>query len=203
MKLYYSPGACSLADHIVLEWIGKPYEVQAVSREQRATAEFRKLNPAGAVPVLEHDGMVLTQNMAILHYLADLNPEAGLRGDESPKTRAEINRWLAFVNSDLHPAFFPLFGSTGYLADPEVIEKTKENAKKTIATLLTRADEQLSGRDWLIGSRTIVDPYLFVVLRWARGLGIDLSAMQNLNRFFAMFEADEAVQKVLKVESGK
>src|SRR5690606_37595648 len=103
MKLYYSPGACSLADHIVLEWIGKPYEAQAVSREQRALPEFRKLNPAGAVPVLEHDGMVLTQNMAILNYLADLYPEAGLHGDGSPKARAEINRWRSFVNSDVHP----------------------------------------------------------------------------------------------------
>src|SRR5688572_20194308 len=71
MKLYYSPGACSLSDHIVLEWIGAPYEAVRVSREQRQTPEFRKLNPAGAVPVFEQDGWVLTQNAAILNYLAD------------------------------------------------------------------------------------------------------------------------------------
>jgi len=71
MKLYTSPGACSMADHIVLEWIGKPYTAQIVSREQRATPEFRKLNPASAVPVFEDGDWVLTQNVAILNYLAD------------------------------------------------------------------------------------------------------------------------------------
>ena len=76
MKLYYSPGACSLSDHIVLEWIGKPYATQKVSREELKTAEFKQLNPAGAVPVLEQDGWALTQNMAILNYLADMHPQA-------------------------------------------------------------------------------------------------------------------------------
>ncbi len=87
MKLYYSPGACSLADHVVLEWIGKPYDAIKVSREDKKKPEFLAINPAGAVPALEHDGWVLTQNAAILNYLADLNPEAKLGGDGSAKTR--------------------------------------------------------------------------------------------------------------------
>ena len=130
MKLYTSPGACSTADHIVLEWIGKPYQVQVVTREMRATPEFRALNPAGAVPVLEDDGWVLTQNMAILHYLTDRFPEAGLCGDGTPESRAEVNRWLAFVNADLHPAFKPLFGATAYLEDPALIEKSQLRGRK-------------------------------------------------------------------------
>ena len=82
MKLYYSPGACSLSDHIVLEWTGAPYEAVRVSREERQTPAFRKLNPAGAVPVFEQDGWVLTQNAAILNYLADKFQQAKLGGDD-------------------------------------------------------------------------------------------------------------------------
>lgn len=197
MKLYSSPGACSVADHIVLEWIGKPYTVEIVTREGRATPEFRKLNPAGAVPVLEHDGWVLTQNAAILHYLTDLSPEAGLDGDGTPRGRAEVNRWLAFVNADVHPAFKPLFGATAYLDDAAMVEKTKASARDTLRTLFERVDAQLDGRDWITGARSIADPYLYVVLRWAKGLGVDLGGLAHLDRFFARMDADAGVRKVL------
>jgi len=201
MKLYYSPGACSLADHIVLEWIGKPYEAERVSREQRAGAEYRRINPAGAVPALEQDGWVLTQNAAILNYLADSYPEAGLGGDGTPKGRAEVNRWLAFINSDVHPTFKPLFGATGYLEDPAAIERTKAHARATLRTLFERVDAQLATRDWIAGTRSIADPYLLVTLRWARKVDVDLSGLDNLARFQARIEADPAVQKVLREES--
>lgn len=200
MKLYYSPGACSLADHIVLEWIGQPYEAQRVSREQRGEAAFRALNPAGAVPVLEHDGWVLTQNAAILNYLADLHPQSGLGGDGTPKGRAEVNRWLSFVNSDVHPTFKPLFGATAYLQDAATIEQTKAHARATLRTLFQRADAQLDGRDFIAGARSIADPYLYVVMRWAKGQGVDLSGLDHLAAFSARMEADAGVQKVLKDE---
>jgi glutathione S-transferase len=200
MKLYYSTGACSLSDHIVLEWIGKPYEAQKVSKDERATPEFRKLNPAGAVPVFEQDGWVLTQNAAILNYLADTYPEAKLGGDGTPKGRAEVNRWLGFVNSDVHPAFKPLFGATAYLEDAAAIEKTKANALATLRTLFTRADAQLAGRDWIAGTRSIADAYLYVVQRWAKGMNVELNGLDNLAKFVARMEADAAVQKVLKEE---
>jgi glutathione S-transferase len=200
MKLYYSPGACSLSDHIVLEWIGKPYEAKKVGREERATPEFRKLNPAGAVPVLEQDGWALTQNSAILNYLADIHPEAKLGGDGTPKGRAEVNRWLAFVNSDVHPAFKPLFNGAVYLEDDAAIEKAKQNAKATLRTLFERANAQLAGRDWIAGARSIADPYLYVVLRWGKALGVDLSGLDNLAKFVARIEADPAVRKVLEEE---
>src|SRR6476469_1107599 len=114
MKLFYSPGACSLSDHIVLEWIGQPYEAVRLSREQRQSPEYLAINPAGAVPALEQDGWVLTQNAAILNYLAETFPQAGLAGDGTPRGRAEVNKWLALVNADIHPAFQPLFGATSY-----------------------------------------------------------------------------------------
>ena len=201
MKLYYSPNTCASADHIVLEWIGKPYQTQRLSREERAMPAFKAITPAGAVPVLEVDGWVLTQNAAILNYLVDTNPEAKLGGDGSAKGRAEVNRWLAFVNSDVHPAFKPLFGATAYLEDPAAIEKTKENAKASLRTLFTRADAQLAGNDWITGTRSVADPYLYITLRWARATGVDLTGLDNLARFFARIEADPGVRKVL-VEEG-
>ena len=197
MKLYFTPGTCALADHIVLAWIGKPYEVQKVPREERKQPWFLKLNPAGAVPVYEEDGWVLTQNGAILNYLADKFPDAKLGGDGTAKGRAEVNRWLAFVNSDMHPAFKPLFGFTSYLEDPVVIEKTKANARETLRKMFERVDAQLAGRDWVVGMRSIVDPYLFVTLRWAKGQNIDLSRLDNLDKFFKRMNADPGVSRAL------
>ena len=200
MKLYSSPGACSLTDHIVLHWIGAPFEVQLVSREQRDTPEFRALNPAGAVPALQVGDWVLTQNSAILHYLSDRFPGAGLCGDGSPQSRAEVNRWLAFVNADLHPAFKPLFGATAYLEDPALIDKSHVAARKQLRSLFERADAQLAGRDWLTGSRSIADPYLFVVTQWAKKTGVDLSGLDNLARFDARMAADPGVQAAMRAE---
>jgi len=199
MKLYYAPGACSLADHIALEWIGKPYEAERVSKDQRKSPEFLKINPAGAVPVLQDGDWVLTQNAAILNFLADSFPESGLGGDGSPKSRAEVNKWLSFANSDIHPAFHPLFGLTAYLGD-EGADKTKEAARKKLRGLFERADQQLAGTVWLTGSRSVADPYLYVVSRWAKATGVDLSGLMNLERFVKNIEADASVQKVLKDE---
>ncbi len=200
MKLYYSPGACSLSDHIVLEWIGQPYEAVKVSREERRKPEFLAINPAGAVPALEHDGWVLTQNSAILNYLADLHPGAGLGGDGSARSRAEVNKWVAFSNSDVHPAFHPLFGSTAYLEDPALIEKSKDAARAKIRTLYERADAHLADKEWLAGSRSVADPYLYVTYRWARANGVDLGGLDKLAAFASRMEADPAVQKVLQDE---
>lgn len=200
MKLYTSPGACSTADHIVLEWIGKPYSAEIVSREQRATPEYRKLNPAGAVPVLDDNGWVLTQNAAILNYLVELHPESGLGGGGTAKGHAEVNRWLSFINSDVHPTFHPLFGSTAFLEDAAAIDKTKDNARSTLRGYFERINAQLDGRDWLTGQRSIADAYCYIVLGWAKAMGIDLTGLDNLPRFVARMDADPGVQKVLKAE---
>src|SRR6478752_5648052 len=197
MKLYFTPGTCALADHIVLTWIGKPFETQKVPREERQQPWFLKLNPAGQVPVFEEDGWVLTQNGAILNYLADKSPESKLGGDGTPKSRAEINRWLAFVNSDVHPAFKPLFGSANFLEDPALIDKAKENARQNLRKLFERLDGQLAGREYLVGARSIVDPYLFVTLRWAKGNNVDLSGLDNLARFMQRMNDDAGVKKAL------
>lgn len=198
MKLYYAPGTCAMADHIALEWIGKPYTAQRLSREEMKSAEYLRLNPAGAVPTLEHEGWVLTQNVAILNYLADSFPEAKLGGDGTPKSRAEVNRWLSFLNADVHPAFHPLFGTTAYLEDDASIEKSKSHAREKLRTFFERANKQLEGRDWLTGARSMADPYLFVVLRWARSLKVDLAGLSNLEGYFQRMRNDKGVAAVLK-----
>ena len=200
MKLYTKPGACSLADHIALRWIGVPFDAQVMDATTLKSAEYLKLNPAGNVPALEVDGWVLTQNAAILNFLADSFPESGLGGDGTPKSRAQINRWLAFVNADVHPSFLPMFGSTSYLGDEAMIEKSKDNARQKLRGLFQRADAQLAGKDWLTGARSIADPYLFVTLRWAKGTEVDLSGLDNLERFFQQMSADADVQQALKAE---
>jgi len=200
MKLYFSPGTCALADHIVLTWIGQPFDIQKVSSEERQQPAFLKLNPAGQVPVYEEDGWVLTQNGAILNYLADKFPESRLGGDGTPKSRAEINRWLAFVNSDVHPAFKPLFGAANYLEDPVLIDKAKDNARQNLRKLFERLDGQLAGRDFVVGQRSIVDPYLFVTLRWAKGQNVDLSGLDNLARFMQRMNDDAGVKKALAAQ---
>ena len=199
MKLYTSPGACSLADHIALQWTGSPFEAQIVSRAERKEPWYLALNPAGAVPVLQEGDWVLTQNAAILNYLADKFPAAKLGGDGSPEGRAEVNRWLSFLNADVHPAFHPMFGSTAALGE-EAAAKSKELAKEKLRGHFERADAQLAGKDWITGSRSIADPYLFVVTQWAKKTGVDLSGLDNLARFDAHMAADAGVQAALKAE---
>jgi len=201
MKLHYMPGACSLADHIVLEWSGLPYETQLVARDQMGGAEFRKLNPVGAVPVLTDGDWALTQNVAILEYIAEQAPQAGLLGDGSARSRAEVRRWLAFANADIHKAFSLIFGTARYIAGEAAQEELRANAAKILRTLFGVADAQLAGRDWIAANtRSVADAYLYVMLVWAKLKSIDLSGYDNLATFRARMDADPGVQKALKDE---
>jgi glutathione S-transferase len=202
MKLYYLPGACSLGDHIVLEWIGKPYQAQRMTHETIKSPEYLAMNPSGAVPVLEEDdGWTLTENVAILTYLADSNPGLGLTGDGSLRGRAEVYRALGFLNSDVHKAFAPLFGPQKFLVDESTHEALKEGARVRIRGLLARLDGELGDGDWLVGNRrSVADPYLFVILRWADARAGGIGAFPNLERFRRRMLADPAVARVLADE---
>ncbi|WP_201314209.1 glutathione S-transferase N-terminal domain-containing protein [Dyella sp. EPa41] len=201
MKLYYLPGACSLADHIVLEWIGRPYETYRVAREELGTPDYLRIHPSGAVPALQDDdGWVLTENAAILNYLADLNPEAKLGGDGSPRGRAEANRWLAFINSDLHPLFRPVFRPERFIDDEAAQEALRAKSIARLRGYYERLDAQLDGKDWLTGSRSFADPYLFVVLRWAMARGVDLGGLDNLARFHQRMLEDAGVKAAMRQE---
>lgn len=202
MKLYYLPGACSLADHIVLEWIGQPYEAYRVAREELGSPEYLKINPSGAVPALqEDDGWVLTENAAILNYLADLHPEAKLGGDGSIRARAEVNRWLAYINSDLHPLFRPVFRPERFIDDAVAQEALRVKSIDRLRAYYERLDAQLDGKEWLTGSRSYADPYLFVVLRWAMAKGVNLGGLDNLARFHQRMLEDAGVKSAMQQES--
>jgi glutathione S-transferase len=200
MKLYTSPGACSTADHIALQWTGAPFEIEIVTREQRQSPEYLAINPAGTVPVLRDGDYILTQNAAILGYIADTWPAAQLAGNGSARERAEANRWLAFVNSDLHPAFKPIFGPARYLPDESQYEAVKAQARSNVRGLFERADQQLAGKQWLAGFRSYADPYLYVTLRWAANTGVDLVGLDNLHAFKQRMDVDAGVLAALKAE---
>ena len=199
MKLYFTPGTCALADHITLEWIGQPYETQLVTKEERKQPAYLAINPAGAVPALDVDGWILTQNVAILNYLADLDPDSKLGGDGSPESRAKINQWLSLVNSDILPLFKPFFGGVDYL-DEAGVAKVRDTNRGMLRALFERVDQQLDGKHYVVGERSIVDPYLFVTLRWARGFKLDLSGLDNVHAFFARMHRDAGVRQALEAQ---
>ena len=202
MKLYCMPGACSLTDHIVLEWIGQPYQYQPVARDELKTS-YLKVNPSGAVPaLLLSDGTVLTQNIAILDYLAGLAPEAKLMGDGSALSRARVMRWLAFINADVHKNFSPLFSAPRFVDGEAAQESLKQKAIGRLREQFETLDAQLGRGTWLVDDRrSVVDPYLYVILRWAKAMQIDLSDLDNLTRFVLHMESDAGVQAALKAES--
>lgn len=200
MKLYTLPGACSTACHISLRWSGLPFDAHVLSRDELKAPAYLAVNPAGAVPALVDGDFVLTQNAAILGYVADLAPASGLAGDGSPRQRAEANRWLAFVNADLHPAFHALFGPARFIGDEAQHDALKATARQRLRGLFERADAQLDGRDWIAGFRSYADPYLYVTLRWATRTGVDLGGLDRLAAFKARMEADADVRTALKAE---
>lgn len=200
MKLYYMPGACPLSTHIVLAWTGAQSEGVRLDHAALRQPDFLRVNPMGAVPALEVEGEVLTQNAGILTYLAEAHPEAGLMGDGSPLAAGQVHRWLGFVNSDMHPAFKPLFGATAYLEDEAMIEKSKANAKKQLRRMFEIVDAQLKGRDWVAGTRSIADAYLFVMIRWAHAVGVDLAGLDEVARYYARMGEDAGVKAALQAE---
>jgi len=200
MKLYHMPGACSLADLIVLQWIGMPHEPVRMSLETLKSPDYLAINAGGSVPLLQHGDLSLTENVAILGYLADLHPDARLLGDGSPRGRAEVMRWLGFLNSDVHKAFKPIFTPSRFLPEPEYAPALADTARTHVRTYLERLDERLEGRDWLTGERSIADPYLFVLTRWSMSKKVGVDGFENLARFAERMNSDPGVQAALAAE---
>ena len=200
MKLYYMPGACSLAGHIVLEWAGKPYDTQRVSREELKEPPYLALNPLGAVPTLTDGDLTLTQNVAILEYIAE-QAAPYLLGDGSARGRADVRRWLGFLNSDVHKTFSLVFGPQRFVSEEAAQQELRASALTQLRKLFGIVDTQLGGRPYLTGPNpTIADAYLYVVLRWAHAKEVDLSGMRHLVTFFERMQADAKVQAALKAE---
>ena len=202
--LFYTPGACSLAPHIALEWIGAPYDAVEV---QIGSRELLAVNPAGAVPTFrEDDGWLLTQAGAILDYLSHKHPEAGLSGGDSLRARAEAHRWSAFLTSDLHASFWPIFVPYRFTTDKSdaarqaVVRAGHKLAAKQLGVL----NRQLEGRDYILeGGRSVIDAYAFPMIRWGAKLLPDgLREVRHVQALHDRIAADPAVQKILAREAG-
>lgn len=197
MKLYYLPGACSLAVHIVLEEAGLPYEAHEIDRSTRKTAageSLDELNPKGYVPVLVlDDGEILTEGPAINQYLADLVPDKELAPPVATRDRVRLQAWLNFISTELHKSFGPFFQG----APEEWLKVLRERIDNRLAYV----DKELQGREWLTGKHfSIADAYLFVVVSWARKMEMPLARFANLNALMERIAARPAVQAALKAE---
>lgn len=202
MKLYYLPGACSLADHIVLKWTGIEHQAVRVNVQIIKSEAYLRMNPNGAVPLLEDGDFILSENVAILGYLAEQRPDSGLLGDGSVRGRAQVMRWLAYLNSDVHGAFKPLYSPARFLPDERLAGAIADQARLQVSEHLRLLDRHLQGRDWLADRRSIADPYLFVMLRWAERKNIALDGFPELLRFMGQMLADRDVLAAIEIEEG-
>lgn len=198
VKLFFSSGSCSLAPHIVLEWIGEPYESQKV---QLGDPEYFKINPLGAVPALiDGDSGIMTQASAILQYLANKYPQAKLGDDGTLQGSFELQKWLAFFTGDVHPAFYPFFMPYRYTTSkfPTTVDLAKEASETLVNKVFTHLDKHLEGKNHLVGERrTIADPYAFVMIRWGNYLPKPLSDYPNVYRFYQQMLKDEGVKRAM------
>jgi glutathione S-transferase len=198
MKLYYSPGACSLSPHIVARELGIPVELKKVNVKDKTIeggGDYWKINARGYVPALELDnGQVLTEGPAIIQYLADQKPEAGLAPKNGSLERYRLQEWLNILTSEIHKGFSPLF-------KPNTPEEYKTISKENLATRFDWLDKQLAGKDYLTGKAfTVADAYLFVLLNWTKFQSIDLNRWPNLAAFHARVGARPKVQEALQFE---
>ncbi len=202
MKLYYSPGSCSMASHIVLEEGGVPYSAVRVNLQNKTTesgADYNAINPKGYVPYVSLDsgpnaGQALTENTALLAYLGEQSTKAKLMPAAGTIENYRVREWLGYISSELHKNCGPLFR-------PNTPEATVQFQREILAKRLAYLNTALAGKSYLTGEQfTPADAYLFVVLNWSGRLKIDLSAYPNLVAFQARVGARPAVQKVLHDE---
>ena len=198
MKLYYSPGACSLSPHIVLREAGLPFTPVLASTKTHKLADgtdYYTINPKGYVPLLElDDGQRLSEGPAIVQYIADQVPDKKLAPAAGTMARYRLMEWLNFISTELHKGFSPLF-------NPATPEDYKPMVKERLLGRLKWVDEQLEGKSYLMGDTfTVADGYLFVVASWGGYVGVDTSALKNLGAFQARVAARPAVQAAMKAE---
>jgi glutathione S-transferase len=198
MKLYYSPGACSLSPHIVAREAGLPISLVKVDLRGKKTVtgdDYRAISGKGYVPLLElDDGTRLTEGPAIVQYLADQAPAAQLAPANGTVPRYRLQEWLNFITSELHKQFSPLF-------DPTMPEDAKAKFREKIAARLDWLQPQLAEHNYLTGDRfTVADAYLFTVISWTKHVGIDLARWPALVAFSERVAARPAVHAAMKEE---
>ena len=198
MKLYYSPGACSLASHIALFEAGIDFESIAAPTKTHKLADgtdFYSINPLGYVPVLElDDGRRLREGPAILQYIADQAPNTGLAPANGTFERYQLQEWLNFIATEVHKSFSPLFA-------PGTPAETRTAAHERLKNRLHWVNDTLHGKKFLMGDIfTVADAYLFNVSNWAKFVSLDLSGYTNLLEFRALIAARPTVISAMKAE---
>ncbi|WP_300434611.1 glutathione transferase GstA [Zoogloea sp.] len=198
MKLYYSPGACSLSPHIVLREAGFDITLEKVNlrtKEMESGGDFLAINPKGYVPALELDGgEILTEGPAIIQYVADLVPEKKLVPPAGTLARARVQEWLNFIGTELHKSFSPLF-------NPATSDDAKAAARALIDRRLAFAASVLDAQPYLTGdSFTVADAYLFTVLSWTGYVKVDITPWPSLGAYFERVKARPAVQAAMAAE---
>ena len=198
MKLYFSPGACSLSPHIVLREAGLAFELEKTDIGTKQTAagiDFKTINPKGYVPTLQlDDGQVLTEGPAIVQYLADLAPNKNLAPVAGTMERYRLMEWLNFISTEIHKTFGALFKAT-------TPEETKKAAHETLAARAEIVNARLQANDYLVGnSFSVADAYLFTVLNWSGHVKFDLSRWPALLAFQSRIAARPAVRAALVAE---
>lgn len=198
IKLFYAPGTCALAPHIVLEWIGEPYELEKVNPKD---PDYLRINPLGQVPVMvDGNSGMMNEADALLKYLVHKYPDTNLGDDGSLQGAYELDRWLAFLTGDVHPAFFPFFASQRYTTDSSesAQQSVKEASYQLIDRMYQHLDQHLADKTHIVGNRrTIADPYAFAMTRWSNKLPKPLSDYPNLNRFYQQLAQDNGVQQAM------
>ncbi|MBY6239615.1 glutathione transferase GstA [Methylosinus sp. Sm6] len=199
MKLYFAPDTCSLSPHIVLQELGLPYELVRVNNRTKRTSageDFLAINPKGYVAALELDtGEVLTEGPAIVQYLADLKPEAGLAPAAGTLARVRLQEWLNFITSEVHAGSSPLFNRA-------LPEEALAIFRDRLFRRLGFIEVSLASRDYLVGDGfTVADAYLFTVLGWMKGFSIDLDRWPAMARYTQRIGARASVQTALAREA--
>jgi glutathione S-transferase len=198
MKLYYSPGACSLSPHIALAEAGLSADLVKVNLKDKKTEagdDYLKVNPKGQVPVLGLEGGgVLTEGPAIVQYIADKAPHTKIAPANGTAERYQLQEWLNMLTSELHKSFSPLF-------NPAMPDEAKTIFRDKIGKTLGHINDRLAGRDYLMGSQfTVADGYLFTMLRWALGLKFDLAQHPHIKAYFDRVGARPKVKQALLAE---
>ena len=197
MKLYYTPGACSMNPHIMLREAGLKFDLVKVdlgSHKTEKGADFYAINPKGYVPALELDnGQALTENPAIVQYIADQAPEKKLAPANGTLERYRLQEWLGFIGTEIHKTFGPLW-------NPNVAEAEKKATHDKLTKRFEYVAKNLEGKQYLMGDFSAVDAYLFVMLQWSQHHKVDLSKFPALKAYHERIAARPAVKETLAAE---